>query len=194
MIFLGRASYDPQRRIGETVPETSTTTPGTSPRTVTIAKRRFELRRARVERMMRQILPEPITSHYVVIGPRRYPPKQVIGVVTGVDRADFTSHQARRILMGLGFPVGRRALPEAGPEGIEQGTSAVASFARRSGGLAETLRPLRGQWVAIKDDELLVAASTPREVVGWLARHNRRADSMFRVPEDELALAGAAPL
>lgn len=51
-----------------------------------------------------------------------------------------------------------------------------------------------GQWIAIKDDELLVAASTPRELVGWLARYDRRADSMFRVPEDELAADGLAPL
>jgi hypothetical protein len=48
--------------------------------------------------------------------------------------------------------------------------------------------------VAVKDEELLVAAPTPKEIVGWLARHDRRADSMFRVPEDELALSGLAPL
>jgi len=51
-----------------------------------------------------------------------------------------------------------------------------------------------GQWVAIKDDELLVATATPKELVGWLSRHNRRADSMFCVPEDEIAAAGLAPL
>jgi hypothetical protein len=60
--------------------------------------------------------------------------------------------------------------------------------------LVETLRALVGQWVAVKEDELLVAASTPREVVGWLARHDRRADSMLRVPEDQLASSGLAPL
>jgi hypothetical protein len=49
--------------------------------------------------------------------------------------------------------------------------------------------------VAVADDELLVAAATPHEVVGWLAQHGRRAESsMFRVPEDELALGGLAPL
>ncbi len=80
----------------------------TSPKTVTIAKRRFELRADRVERALRQTLPEPITSHYVVICKRRYPPKQAISLVTGLDRADFTTHQARRILTGLGFPAGRR--------------------------------------------------------------------------------------
>jgi hypothetical protein len=60
--------------------------------------------------------------------------------------------------------------------------------------LVETLRASVGQWVAVKDGELLVTASTSREVVGWLARHDRRADSMFRVPEDHLASSGLAPM
>ncbi len=204
--------------------------PETSPHTVTIAKQRFELRRDRVERMLRGVLPEPISTHYVVIGARRYPPKQVIGVVTGIDRADFTTHQARRVLMGLGFAVGRRPsgaadmlgrvrvdapvdAPGARSRRAAQSANHVAaapcppsprhaaatvlapiSAPDRERELAEALCPLRGEWVAIKDGELLVAAPTPKELVGWLARHDRRADSMFRVPEDELALAGLAPL
>lgn len=60
--------------------------------------------------------------------------------------------------------------------------------------LLKTLRSLPGEWVAVKDGELLVSASTPHEVVGWLARHRLEADSMFRVPEDELAMGGLAPL
>jgi hypothetical protein len=185
-----------QRQIGETMPETAS-------KTVTIAKRRFELRSDRVESALRQVLPEPITSHYVVIGRRRYPPKQAIGLVTGLDRADFTSHQARRVLMGLGFPVGRRreASPDApsqirGGAGLAQRPAASDADSSKgpAQGLAETLMAFQGQWVAIKDEELLVAAPSPRELVGWLARHDRRADSMFRVPEDELALGGLAPL
>lgn len=176
--------------------------PETYLKEVTIAKQRFELRRDRVERMMRQVLPEPLTSHYVVIGRHRYPPKQAISLVTGLDRADFTSHQARRVLMGLGFPVGRR---ESAPSS-SRGEGSLARASRRTSAsdagleqdrgreLAETLRPFQGQWVAVKDEELLVAAPTPKEVVGWLARHDQRADSMFRVPEDELALSGLAPL
>jgi hypothetical protein len=168
---------------------------------VTIAHRRFELRRDGVERAMRGVLPEPISSHYVVIGPRRYPPKQVIGILTGLDRADFTSHQARRVLMRLGFPVGR-ARREPDGEGRRRDAGDLAphpilardSRAKREHALAETLASFRGQWVAVKDDELLVAAPTPQELVGWLARHDRRADSMFRVPEDELAAGGLAPL
>lgn len=202
--------------------------PETSPHTVTIAKQRFELRRDRVERAMRGVLPDPISTHYVVIGARRYPPKQVIGLVTGIDRADFTTHQARRVLMGLGFAVGRRpsgaaeatgrapgdAPVDLAPSGhttqsasrvagapVESSVSIVATTGAapitttdRERELAEALRPLGGEWVAIKDGELLIATPTPKELVGWLARHDRRADSMFRVPEDELALAGLAPL
>jgi hypothetical protein len=162
----------------------------TASRTVTIAKRPFQLDRRRIEKAMRNVLGEPISSHYVVVGSRRYPPKQVIALVTGVDRADFTSHQARRILMGLGFAAGRRS-----GSATRAATGRARAVEPGSGEeLVETLRSLRGEWVAIKDNELLVAASTPQELVRWLARHRRKADSMFRVPEDELAMGGLAPL
>jgi hypothetical protein len=58
---------------------------------------------------------------------------------------------------------------------------------------AETLEPFIGQWVATKDAEVLVTAPEPRAVVGWLAEHRQRADSMFRVPSDELQASGLAP-
>lgn len=162
----------------------------TSSKTVTIAKRRFELRADRVERALRQTLPEPIKSHYVVVGQRRYPPKQAISLLTGLDRADFTTHQARRILTGLGFPAGRRSgQPEAKAPTRSRGRRPVV----RPRPSAETLEPFVGQWVATKDADVLVAASDPRTVVGWLAEHRQQADSMFRVPGDEPQASGAAP-
>jgi hypothetical protein len=163
----------------------------TSPKTVTIAKRRFKLRADRVERTLRQVLPEPITSHYVVIGCRRYPPKQAISLVTGLDRADFTTHQARRILTGLGFPAGRRSGQPTSK--TRKRSPAPKSQGTRRRPTAETLEPFIGQWIATKDAEVLVAAPEPRTVVGWLAEHRQRADSMFRVPSDELQASGAAP-
>jgi hypothetical protein len=43
--------------------------------------------------------------------------------------------------------------------------------------------------------EVLVAADTPQEVLGWLAQRNRRADyGMFRVPAEARDAEGAAPL
>lgn len=144
-------------------------------------------------RSVRRFDPEPIKSHYVVVGSRRYPPKQVISAVTGLDRADFTTHQARRTLMRLGFPVGRReGSTRAGARGVVSGRQLARED--NSERLADRLRPLMGQWVAIKDDDVLHAAPSPHALIGWLGRHGQKADSVFRVPEDELAGTGLAPL
>ncbi len=55
------------------------------------------------------------------------------------------------------------------------------------------LRPHIGKWVAVKDDDVLVAAETPTAVLAWLSQHDQTADSMFRVPANEAAVGGAAP-
>lgn len=153
-------------------------------RDVTIAGRAFRLRSADVLRAAATLEPEPIARHYVVVEQRRFPPKQLICALTGLDRADLTTHQARRTLMRLGFQSGRRG---------GEASSAVAGAAQESA-LTERLRPLAGQWVAVKDDDVLHHATTPAAVVGWLTRHGRQADSMFRVPEDDRAASGLAPL
>ncbi len=151
----------------------------------TIADQEFVLEARQVERRMREEPPEPIGEHYVVVGGVRFPPKQVVGVVTGVDRADFNTHQARRILSRLGFTVGRRSkdtLPErAEGEGPHGGRE------------ADLLRPFMGRWVAQRGLEVLVAGDTPQDVLAWLGRHGQRADAVFRVPADETEATGAAP-
>ena len=157
-------------------------------RRVTIAGQAFVLRSSDVAPVLRQVDPEPITSHFVVVGGRRFPPKQVISELTGLDRADFTTHQARRTLLRLGFPMGRRGRPAARPVGL------LAAEPGESGRLADRLRPLAGSWVAIKDEDVLHVAASPQALVGWLARHGQSADSMFRVPGDQLAASGLAPL
>ncbi len=164
-------------------------------RRVRIAGQVFVLRQGDVTRALRNTEPEPIKSHFVVVGARRFPPKQVVSAVTGLDRADFTTHQARRTLMRLGYPAGRRVIGAAAGTpsrtvGSGESTSASAADER----LADRLRPLAGQWVAIKDDDVLHAADTPQRLIGWLGQHGQKADSVFRVPEDELAATGLAPL
>lgn len=67
----------------------------------------LELSRRDVERSMLGVVPEAIRSHAVVVGPSRYPVKQVFEVVTGLDRLDFTSATARRHLAKLGFELSR---------------------------------------------------------------------------------------
>ncbi len=175
----------PQRnQSGETTAEKTLT------RRVTIAGQHFVLRRSDVLRAVRNLDPEPITRHFVVVGARRFPPKQIMSEVTGLDRADFTTHQARRTLMRLGFSAGRRpSQPTSSPTSALGGQSAGASEP-----LGDRLRSFSGEWVAIKHDDIIHAAETPRDLVEWLSQHGQKADSMFRVPDDEIATTGLAPL
>jgi len=119
------------------------------------------------------------------VGGKRFPPKQVIGLVTGLDRADFNTHQARRILSRLGFTVGRRSRDAARVSPDRPGP--------HHGQEADLLRPYAGQWVAQQGLEVLVAADTPKAVLEWLERHNQQADAMFRVPANEAEVTGTAP-
>lgn len=152
---------------------------------VRIAQQEFAFDASDIERAARDVLPEPLGDHFVVVGGRRFPPKQIIGLVTGLDRADFNTHQARRILSRVGFTVGRRS------------RSSPATISKRAGPHggreADLLRPFAGRWVAQRGLEVLVAADTPQTVLQWLERHNQRADAMFRVPRDEAEAVGSAP-
>jgi hypothetical protein len=152
----------------------------------TIAHHSFDLRSADVERALQGVLPEPLDDHYVVIDGRRFPPKQVVSLLTGLDRADFNTHQARQVLRRLGFTVSRRS---------ELSSRAMPTRPAPDGRStqADLLRPHRGQWVAQRGEEILVAADEPAAVLEWLERHDQRADAMFRVPRDEHEAAGLAP-
>jgi hypothetical protein len=167
---------------------------------MTVSGHRYDLDSHRVQAALEGVLPEPIREHFVVINGRRWPPKQVLALVTGLDRADFTTHQARRALTRLGFPAARavrsrehhlRAAQATGPSGPAAGGTGGTGGTPQT--LVEALRPFIGLWVAVRGDEVLVAASSPGEVVAWLARHGQRVQSMFRVPDSGQAITGAAP-
>jgi len=158
-------------------------------RTFTISGQTFHLDRARVCSAVAEQLPEPLQEHFVIVDGRRYPPKQVIAAVTGLDRADFTTHQARRVLTRLGFVAARQTYGKGG--GVAVPDAARGPFEGRQ---AEALRPFIGRWVAIRGLEVLVAADSPADVVAWLSRHGQQADSMFRVPADAGSVGGAAPV
>jgi hypothetical protein len=53
------------------------------------------------------IVPEPIQTHAVEVDGLRYPVKQAFACVTGLDRLDFNTNQARSIFRRLGFNVVR---------------------------------------------------------------------------------------
>lgn len=156
-------------------------------RHVRIAGQPFLLRSQDVRRLLRKVEPEPIASHFVVVDERRFPPKQVISAVTGLDRADFTTHQARRTLMRLGFVAGRRRARVSPTAGVGAREPVLKDLAAR-------LRPHVGQWVAVVDEDVIHAADTPQQLVAWLSRRRETADRVFRVPEDDVAATGLAPL
>jgi hypothetical protein len=165
--------------------------------TMTVSGHRYSLETRGVEAALQGALPEPIHEHFVVINGRRWPPKQVLALVTGLDRADFTTHQARRALTRLGFPAGRAVSARTPHPATSRAVVRPPSGASGANGpavpLAEALRPFVGLWVAVRDDDVLVAAPSPAEVVAWLAKHRQRAQSMFRVVDSEQAITGAAP-
>jgi hypothetical protein len=164
---------------------------------MTVSGHRYEFDRHRVQTALEGVLPEPIREHFVVINGRRWPPKQVLALVTGLDRADFTTHQARRALTRLGFPAARAAGSREHHVQAAQATGSSGSPAGETGGrprtLVEALRPFIGLWVAVREDEVLVAAPSPTDIVAWLAQHGQRAQSMFRVPDSDQTITGAAP-
>jgi ADP-ribosylglycohydrolase len=56
--------------------------------------------------------PEPVREHAVEVGGIWYPAKQPFALATGLDKLDFTTNQARRQLLRLGFSLTR--LSESG--------------------------------------------------------------------------------
>jgi hypothetical protein len=150
-----------------------------------VAGQDFDLTVSLIVQSVEGIDPEPIHEHYAVVAGRRYPPKQVLALALGLDRADFTTHQARAVLRRVGFGVYRRHAYDSSVVPGNEGP--------RGGAQAELLSPLssnQGRWVAQQDLEVLFDADTPQAVLAWLRRHNRRA-RVWQVPTTA-AQAGSA--
>jgi hypothetical protein len=69
--------------------------------------KRYRLTRAQVIESVRGVVPGLVSSLAVEIEGIEYPVKQPFGLATGLDIADFTSHEARDKLVRLGFSVSR---------------------------------------------------------------------------------------
>jgi len=137
----------------------------------TVAGHKYKFDAAIVESALDRIDPEPIHEHYVVVRGRRFPPKQVLAIMTGLDRADFTTHQARAILRRLGFGVHRRSQAAVGPgalSGPRLGDSGLEAHV--------------GRWVAQVGAEVIYSADNPESVTKWCSRHGRQA-RVWRVPD-----------
>ena len=68
-----------------------------------VKQKEYRLEREDVEKRMRGISPEPIAKYYIVVRGKKYPPKQVLSVVSKIDRLEFTTMGASHILDKLGF-------------------------------------------------------------------------------------------
>ena len=120
-----------------------------------VGGRELDLTADDVVRSMRGVEPDPIREHFVVIGDKMFPPKQVLAQATGWDRRTFTTMEATRVLSRLGLvcqragrrvdgrpawvPEGKTGLEDHGPVTIEQRLSAVGVGVRTVGDLIERL-------------------------------------------------------
>lgn len=68
-----------------------------------VGGRELDLTKQAVEVRMRGEDPELIQKHMVEVNGRMFPPKQVLGHVTGWPRTSFTTMEAQRVLTRLGF-------------------------------------------------------------------------------------------
>jgi len=74
----------------------------------TIRGKVYDITREDIIKSVKDSEPEPLTGkrkYYIEIEGKRYPIKQVIGLVTGLPRIAFTAMDAYRILNKLGFEV-----------------------------------------------------------------------------------------
>ena len=147
----------------------------------TIARHPFDLTRAQVEGTMRGVPAEAVRAHYVIVNGRRYPPKQVIAAVTGLDRSAFITTQARQVLERLGFTVGRLGSPPIASTTPDARTAADARLERE----ADLLRPYRGEFVAVDAEwsEVIASGPDPGSVRRAIAAIGRTG-VIFQVPSD----------
>lgn len=142
--------------------------------TARVAGQDFDLTSDEIETAVTGVDPEPIQEHFAVVGGRRYPPKQVLAIATGLDRADFTTHQARSVLRRIGFGVYRLS-------GRAAASREDAGIGPKGGAEALALRPFSGRWIAQDGLDVLFDADSAELVVKWLRRHGRKA-RVWRVP------------
>lgn len=98
-----------------------------------VGGRDFDLTKHEVEHLMNGENPELIQKHQVEVNGQMFPPKQVLGHVTGWARLSFTTLEAQRVLTRIGFEcteVQAGAVRQAGKYVLE----AVRDSARQNRG------------------------------------------------------------
>ncbi|WP_328655993.1 hypothetical protein [Nocardia salmonicida] len=118
---------------------------------------------------IRSVEPEPIREHWVVVANKRYPPKQVYQLITGLPRSAFTSHRALAELRRLGLSTSVYTPPRADADRAEAsggsgGVDGLAeSFATLSRFLTE--HDLTAHLAAAEADFQHAGSAASREVI-----------------------------
>ena len=92
-----------------------------------VGGRDFTLTKQDVESRMEGEAPELIQKHMVEVNGQVFPPKQVLGHVTGWPRSSFTTFEAQRVLSRIGFDCA-----EVGGGRVRHAGRAVMDAARES--------------------------------------------------------------
>ena len=103
----------------------------------------------------------------------------MLAAVTGLDRSDFTTHEARSVLRRLGFGVHRRGYVPSPRDGDTRDGD-MSAWPHR-GAEAAALEPYIGRWIAQDGLEVLYDADSPYDVVRWLRTNGLRA-TVWKVP------------
>ncbi|GAB3688004.1 hypothetical protein [Nocardiopsis oceani] len=127
----------------------------------------FQLDRTLVEARLAGRTPERLTTHWVEIGGRRWPPKQALEVALGVSRTRFTSKTALRHLRRLDFPASEHSTPAAGAPGPAEAARSTPVVAEDTPDPAEAFRLL----AAVSGAEGLTST------IGWLESRLHGAES-----------------
>jgi hypothetical protein len=65
----------------------------------------FNLERKDIENAVKREEPRPIYKYAVTISGKEWPIKQVVGLATKLQSAEFTAHDAYRVLRKIGFGI-----------------------------------------------------------------------------------------
>lgn len=105
----------------------------------TLGGERFELTPELVRTRLSQHVPEEVREYWVEVDGVRWPVKQVIALATGAKRTRFQSHDSRRWLANLGFPIGSIGGPALARPASRRSSPARSKFDPGSLSVLESL-------------------------------------------------------
>ena len=148
----------------------------------TVQGRRIRATREGVEKALEGVQPEAVREHAVVIGGQRYPVRQAFAVALGLERPQFTTRTAQRVLQRLGFELYHRRASAATTkttEGAQREAEAEHGVEARFPHIAHPVRAVETQTLNLPTIELRWSAWHRWEDV---ARDDRGAGGV-QIPE-----------